>query len=358
MKKSLLLLAVMGAFANTASAQTSVTMYGLLDVGVVAERGGAAGNLTKLGSGIGSGSRLGFKGTEDLGGGLSALFVLENGFQADTGTLGQGGLLFGRQAFVGLSSNAAGTLTFGRQYTPHYLTTVFADPFSSGLAGDTKNLIQAVGSGGRMDNSIKYATPTLSGFSGELAYGMGEVAGDTGAGRQIGAVAGYSGGPLTVRLAYHNRNNDTATTRAANTRNTFLAATYNFPVAKVYAAYGVNKGPFSSPLRNATNPFGLLVAPTAASVTSDSNDMLLGVSVPFGPHTLLGSFIRKNDKTGANRDADQAAIGYRYAMSKRTDLYTSFARINNKNGSSYTVGNAIEGGSGDKAFNLGVRHTF
>jgi predicted porin len=357
MKKSLLALAVLGAFSHAASAQSAVTVYGLLDMAITAERGNAAGSVTKLSSGVGSGSRLGFKGTEDLGGGLSALFVLENGMQADTGALGQGGLLFGRQAFVGLGSGA-GTVTFGRQYAPHYLATVFADPFGSGFAGDTKNLIQAVGSSSRMENTVKYATPVLNGFNGDLAYGLGEVAGDNSAGRQIGASVGYTRGPVAVRFAHHNRNNDTATTKVDSTRNTLLAATYDFNVAKVFLAYGVNKGPFSSPLRNTANPFNLTVAPTAASVTADSNDTLLGVSVPFGVHTVMASYIRKNDKTVANRDADQWALGYRYALSKRTDLYTAYARINNKNGASYTVGNANDGGSGDKALNLGIRHAF
>jgi predicted porin len=311
-----------------------------------------------LSSGVSAGSRLGFKGTEDLGDGLSALFLLENGFQADTGTLGQGSLLFGRQAYAGLKGSF-GTVTLGRQYTPQYLTTSFADPFNNGSAGDSVNILQATGNAGsRMDNTVKYATPVLNGFSSEFAYGFGEVAGNVGAGRQIGASIGYAAGPLDVRLAHHNRNNDTATTSLASARNTLLAATYQFAVAKLHFAYGIDKGPFSSPLRNLANPYNYAVAPTAASVTTDSTDVLLGVTVPFGPHTLLASYIRKNDKTAANQDATQSALGYRYALSKRTDLYAAYARINNKNGASYTVGNAIEGGSGDKAFNLGIRHTF
>jgi predicted porin len=120
-----------------------------------------------------------------------------------------------------------------------------------------------------------------------------------------------------------------------------LGATYNFDVAKLHFAYGLNKGANSSP-----------------RPTTDSNDALVGVTVPFGPHTLLASAVRKNDKTAQNRDANQWGVGYRYALSKRTDLYTAYARIKNKNGVNYTVGSAIEPGSGDKAFNVGVRHTF
>lgn len=356
MKKSVLALAVLGTMAGTAFAQTSVTIYGIADVGFVAESGAAAGNVRKLTSGVASGSRLGFKGTEDLGGGMNALFLLENGFNADTGTLGQGGALFGRQAYVGLGGGF-GTVTLGRQYTPQYLTLAFADPFGTGMAGDAANIMPNTGNAAsRMDNAIKYVTPDLNGFSGELAYGFGEVNGNNTAGRQYGLAVGYKGGPLAVRLGYHNRNNDTATVSGTDTaKNTLLAGTYDFGVAKAHLAYGHNKGLNSSPLRNAGNPFGSLVAPVAST---DSRDALIGVTVPFGPHTVLASYIRKDDKTAANQDANQWAIGYRYALSKRTDLYTAYARIKNKNGAGYTVGSAIEAGSGDKAFNLGIRHTF
>jgi predicted porin len=360
MKKSVLILAVLGAFTNAASAQSSVTVYGVVDAGIVAEKGGAAGSVTKLSSGVASGSRLGFKGTEDLGSGLSASFVLENGFQLDTGAMGQGqNTIFGRQAFLGLGGTSFGTVTLGRQYTPHYLAVNFADPFGTGLAGDAVNILPNTGdASSRMNNTIKYATPNLSGFTGELAYGLGEVAGNNTAGRQYGASVGYAGGPFAVRLAYHNRNNLTALPPTNDTaKNTLLAATYNFDVVKVHFAYGVNKGTNSSPLRNAGNPYARVPA-TLARASNDSADVLLGVTVPFGPHTVLGSAIRKNDKTTFNQDATQWAVGYRYALSKRTDLYTAFARISNKNSASYTVGNAIEPGSGDKAFNLGVRHTF
>lgn len=349
MKKSVLALAVLGAFTGAASAQSAVTVYGVVDVGLVAEKGNPAGSVTKLTSGVASGSRLGFKGTEDLGGGLAASFVLESGFQADTGALGQAqpngaATLFGRQAFVGLGSSDAGTVTLGRQYTPHYLVLNFADPFGTGLAGDATNLVQSTGdAASRMNNAIKYATPNLAGFTAELAYGLGERNGDNSAGRQYGASLGYTVGPFAARLGYHNRNNLTATPTPTDTnaRNTLVAATYNLDVAKLHLAYGIDKGPNSS-----------------LKASTDSTDALAGVTVPIGPHTLLASFIRKNDKTSLNQDADQWGVGYRYALSKRTDLYSAYARIKNKNGAGYTVGSAIEAGSGDKAFNLGVRHTF
>ncbi|WP_395398982.1 porin [Pseudoduganella sp. UC29_106] len=151
---------------------SSVLMYGIVDMGLVRESGGTA-SVTKVTSGVESGSRLGFKGTEDLGDGMAAIFLLESGYQADTGAMGQGGLLFGRQAYVGLQSRA-GTVTLGRQYTPQYVAVVTADPFGSGTAGDTKNLMAATGnSASRMDNAVKYTSPTLQGAQLELVLRRG-----------------------------------------------------------------------------------------------------------------------------------------------------------------------------------------
>lgn len=358
MYKKILPAAALMLLAQSAWAQSNVTVYGTVDAGLSFENGSKDGKITKVTGGIESGSRLGFKGNEDLGGGNNALFVLESGIQADTGVSGQGGVLFGRQAFVGIGNNALGTVTLGRQYAPHYLAAVFADPFNSGTSADEKNLINAVSNGGRMDNSVKYASALFQGFSGELAYAAGEIAGHPTAARSLGAGLAYGAGALAVRLAYHDKSNDTATTSLSSARNTLLAANYTFQMAKLYLAYGVNKGPLSSTLRNATNPYGYLVAPVATAVTRDSTDSLLGLSVPLGPHTLLASWIRKDDKEKANQDADQFGLGYRYNLSRRTDVYAIYARMRNKNGASYTLGNASDGGSGDRAVNLGMRNTF
>ncbi|MGJ7916122.1 porin [Massilia sp. LXY-6] len=359
MKKTLVATAAtLATLVQPAWSQTNVTIYGLIDAGLSYESGNKAGSITKVTSGIESGSRLGFKGTEDLGGGSTALFVLESGVQVDTGASGQGGVLFGRQAFVGLGNKRIGTLTLGRQYAPEYLVAAFVDPFSSGTSADEKNLMNPVSTGGRMDNSIKYATPRWQGFSGELAYAAGEIAGHAQAGRALGFAIGYGNGPLELRLAYHDKSNDTATSSIGSARNTLLAATYAFSFAKLHLAYEMNKGPFSSTLRNETNPYGFAVPPTSSTATRDSTDTLAGLTVPLGPHTLLASWIHKNDKTGANQDADQFGLGYRYNLSLRTDVYAVYARMLNKNRASYTLGNASEGGTGDRAVNLGMRYAF
>jgi len=351
-----------GSFAAvTAHAQSNVTIYGIVDAGIVRETGGAAGDVTKVTSGIGSQSRIGFRGVEDLGGDLSAIFTLESGVKIDDGTLDSTNTLFNRQAFVGLKSKTLGTLTVGRQYNPLYnAMSQVADPFGAGYAGSIKNLFPAGGVNTRVSNAIVYQTPSFSGFTVDGLYALGEQAGDNTAGRLFSVGLAYTGNGLNVRLVHSNRNNDTAatgTTAAVNRddgKNTLLAANYDFKVVKLFAAYEWDKGPNSAPIPVA-NAYGLKVAPTAST---DSNDALIGLTAPLGNGTVMASYMNKNDKTRFNQDAHQWAVGYSYALSKRTSAYTAYAKIKNKNGAGYTVGNNNEAGSGDAAFNLGLRHTF
>lgn len=329
MKKSFLALAVLGAFAGAANAQTNVSIYGIVDAGLVREFGTGPSTL-KLTSGVRNGSRLGFKGTEDLGGGLSAVFQLENGFNTDTGTMGQGGLLFGRQAYVGLSSKSAGTVTFGRQYAPIFLSQDSIDPFGTGLAGALTNVM---GTAVRVNNAIKYSSMNVAGFSADVMYGLGEVAGNTSASRTIGLGLNYANGPVAVTLAHNNANNATDTNK---TKLTLLGGTYDLGVAKLHAGFQSEKD----------------------DAALDARDWLLGASAPVGAGSVMASYIRRNDRTAANNDADQIALGYVYNLSKRTNLYTSIARIKNDNAAAFTVGNATEGGSTNKAFNVGVQHRF
>lgn len=335
MKNSLIVFTVLGTLTGAASAQTSLTIYGVVDAGIVSERGGTAGSTTKLTSGVQSGSRLGFKGMEDLGGGLFAKFVVESGFGLDDGRMGQSdasapnGRLFGRQAYVGLGGRW-GELTFGRQYTPHYLALEQVDPFGTGLAGDSTNLMSTVM---RMDNTVKFSTPAWGGFVGEVAYGFGETPGDNKSNRQVGAGVGYANGPLVLKLAHHRAEDALGIDQV---RNTLVGGRFDFGMAAASLGVGMNRG-----LGDAK-----------------SRDYMLGVTVPVGAGSFLASYIRKDDRTLANSDANQWALGYTYALSKRTNLYTSFARINNDPGAAYTVGNASEAGTGDKAFNIGLRHKF
>jgi predicted porin len=337
MKKTLLTLAVLGTVSTvgTAAAQTNVSIYGIVDAGLVRESGGPAGSLLKLTSGIANGSRIGLRGVEDLGGGLSAFFTLENGFNADTGTLGQGGLLFGRQAFAGLEG-AWGNLRLGRQYTPIDTLAGTTDPFGIGTAGRLTNVF-AAGYVSRVNNMVRYGTPLVNGFSGDLSWGLGETPGNSAANRYVGVSAGYAAGPLYVRLAFQESNNPAANGSA---RNSALGVTYNFGPATAHFAWGCNK------------------TDAGGAVLLDTVDAMLGISVPTTSGKLLASYTRRDDRSALNRDAAQFGLGYLHFLSKRTTLYTALGRIDNRNGAAYTVGGAIETGSGDRAWNLGLRHLF
>jgi predicted porin len=333
--KSLAAILSLSAAAGIAGAQDNIQIYGSIDAGLTFERGGAAGSVNKLATGVTGGNRLGFRGTEDLGGGLDAHFVLENGYLVDTGTLGQGGLLFGRQAYVGIKGNF-GTVNLGRQYSPHFYALGFvADPFGSGLSGQANNVMDQDTI--RTNNALLYATPAFGGVSADLMYAPGEVAGDNSLGRTLGGSLKYAAGSLNLILAHHNRNG--ATAGVAKTKNTLLAGTYDFGTFKLHAAVGKNEGP-------------------ASLGSPDNREALIGATIPFGASKVLLSYIRKDDRTAANVDARQFGIGYTYNLSKRTYLYAAYATISDNRGLLYKVGNASDLGTGDKAFNLGVRHNF
>lgn len=362
MKKTLIAAAALAAVAAAASAQaqTAVTIYGIMDAGILRESGGSAGTVTKVGSGIGSASRIGFRGTEDLGGGMTALFTLENGTKIDTGEVDAAGTIFNRQAFVGIKGKA-GMVTVGRQYTPwHQALAQVGDPFSTGYAGGSKNVFPDFGANVRTSNTVMYTTPVVGGFVGDIAWGMGEQIGSNKAGRNIGASIGYSQGPLNVRLAYNNKNSDVAASPGVtpvvrgNASNKLIAANYDFKVVKTYVAFSVDKGFNAAPLGNANNPYGFR-RPTAST---DGNEVLVGVVAPVGPGNVIATVMRKDDQTSFDQDARSWGIGYLYSLSKRSTIYTVYGHTVNKNGAGYTVANNTDAGTGDRAFNLGVRHTF
>lgn len=339
MKKSLLAIAALGAFAGAASAQTNVTIYGLVDMAIQHENDGAK-TTTGLDSGEFYGSRIGFKGSEDLGGGLKVNFQLENGFGADDGKLGQGGRLFGRQAWVGMSG-AFGSVNAGRQWAPIFLVADNIDPFDAGLTSgkagqstSTGGMLGIFGTAFRIDNSVVYTTPSLNGFSGSLAYAFGEQAGSTSANRQIGLSAAYENGPVYAGVALHNAND-----AAGNaSKQTLVGGTYNFGVAKAAVAYQKN---------------------TSDLNTVDNKNWMIGVTVPVGAAgNVLASYIRSTDNTVATANkGTQWALGYTYDVSKRTTLYTSYSR-NSNDANSNIGGLAAANGLTDTLFNVGVRHKF
>lgn len=330
MKKLAMAVAVFGLSSGAALAQSNVTIYGVADAGIVYEGAAPAGSVTRVSSGIASGSRLGFKGKEDLGNGLSAHFVIENGYSIDTGAAGQGGLVFGRQAVVGLSGGF-GTVSLGRQYSPFYkVLRDVADPFEIGLAGTATNVIAGYT---RVDNMAEYVSPSLAGFTVDLAYGAGETAGDNAYNRSTGATLSYTLQGLTVALSQHRKENATATDHV---RSTMLVVKYNI------GAYTLN----------------VAQVDTAGLAGADSKDTLLGGSVTLGNDKVLASYILHDASGANNRDARQWALGYFHTLSKRSDLYAGYGRISNRNGATFTVGNATDTGTGRTGFNLGMRHRF
>lgn len=349
--------ACVACFTCGAQAQSAVDIYGVLDAGVVTERGCDGCARNKVSPGMASGSRLGLKGREALGEQLTAVFGMEAGILNDSGMSDQNGRLFGRQAYIGLDSRL-GALTVGRHYNPQYLTlTDVADPFKGGLAGNAGNLMGYTAK--RYDNAIKYMTPSSRGLSASALYSFGESPYSSATNRAYGAMLGYAKGPVTLSVAHQRKNNfieASGTLPAVDTsaRNTLVAANFNFGPATAFAAYGINKGPGSSPWDPA-NPYGAL---GLMATSANSRDALLGLAVPFGGATFLASYIHKDDRDVRNRDARQIAVGITYSLSRRTDLYSSYAKIRNLNGAAYTVGNASDAGRGDTAFNFGLRHAF
>ncbi|AKU20898.1 porin [Massilia sp. NR 4-1] len=316
--------------AGGAGAQTNITVYGSMDLGIVHESGGPKAAGWTVQSGVEAGSRLGFKGTENLGGGLQALFVLESGIAGDTGGSRPGGLAFGRQTLVGLSGGF-GTVKLGRQFNLLTYALMDVDPFGGGHEGAYSNIMF---SDFRTSNGIYYTTPTMQGFKASLTYAPGETPGNSKAKRETGLALEYQRGPLFAVFAHRTLEDATGSSR---NKVSFAGATYQVGAFKGALGYAVNKDP---------------------AMAMDSRDLIVGATCEHGPSTYLVSWIRHNDRSGLDQDANQAAIGYTFALSKRTDLYSSYSRINNKNGAPFTVGNAIEVGSGKRGFAAGINHKF
>ncbi|BBB65139.1 porin [Undibacterium sp. YM2] len=352
MKKSIFALALMGAFSGAAFAQSTVTIYGVVDVGFQSlDNGTPAGRFNKIQSGQEAGSRIGFKGVEDLGGGLKANFVLEQGVQVDTGESDQG-RTFGRRSTVGLSGDF-GAVDFGRDKSPTLKYFDNFDPFGSALInnGNGVRALYFVGgsatvagvnanSTGRVSNSVFYYTPgNLSGFSAAAQYGFGEAAGDNSAGRSLGLTLGYKVDALEVGFNYLKDNAQDAKLFTNAKKGVSVAASYDFGVAKPVFIY----------------------QKTTDDLTLEKKAYTLAVTVPVDANSkVFAGFTQLKNSTPFNAtsqvgDAKQIAIAYNYALSKRTDLYTAFARLTQDANSKELA--AVNGAS-VKEFTAGVRHQF
>ncbi|XAH22688.1 porin [Xylophilus sp. GW821-FHT01B05] len=347
MKKSLIALAVLAA-SGSAMAQSSVTLFGIVDAAVSRVAGNGAGNRVGLSTGSNSASRLGFRGTEDLGGGLAASFWLEGALSTDTGTAQ--GLSFQRRSTVSLSGNF-GEVRLGRDYAPTYWNVTNFDPFGTRGVGQFLGA-DTFGATIRNNNSVGYFLPAnLGGFYGQAQYAFGEASStavNDKAGNYLGARVGYANGPLNVAVALGQWKQyvGTSTTTANNDlRLANLGASYDFGVAKVLGYIGQE---------NVKN---------GVVGNSKANSYLLGATAPLGAGELRASVARFDLKDSSN-DFTKFAIGYGYNLSKRTQVYTTVAFLKNKGNGVRSVaddGLAATGttpGGKSNGFDVGLRHSF
>lgn len=320
-----------------AQAQSGPTVFGVVDTGVVSTRIGAA-RTTSMDSGIILGSRVGFRGNEDLGGGTRALYTLEMGLNNDTGALGQGGLGFGRQAFVGLSNPRFGRLTMGRHYSVLH-TTLSAYTEGGLIWGHALNYFRD-GTVLRLDNSLRYESPDFAGLSFKLMKAFGEQAGSTG--NVINPSVDYRRGTVKVGASFMQRHKTAANTE----RYTTVGGSYDF-------------GPVSASLAYYTLRDDL---PQATSLARNAYE--ISAAVPLGTNVLWLAYGQARGRARADTGASSLSLRYDYVLSKRTRLYTGYSIIRNDSGASFTVNSASNAGPAVPAGNrvaqaiAGVSHSF
>lgn len=332
MKKSILALALLGAFSGAAMAQSSVTIYGIVDAGIAYKDAGA-GKVTSLDSGLNSTSRLGFKGTEALSGGLKANFNLELKLSTDNGSNDTN--LFARGAWVGFSGDDFGQVNFGRHKALTYIYGAAIDPFMDGLLGKTDLMFKI---NNVRDNSVTYISNSMSGFSVAGQYGFGEKAGNATANRVTSIAASYVNGPINANVVWDDVK-DTNGNRAVAGGKLLAGVSYDFGGFKLHGMYEENKGSVSL-----TN-----LAETKEQL------YVIGATIKDGNNTFMTSYTDSKVKTAVSSDSNRFALGYTYDLSKRTNLYTSVARVSNE---SKVKTLADVNGATARLFNVGIRHKF
>lgn len=424
MKTKFLAAVIATCFAAPVLAQSSVTIYGIADAGLMKQ----SGQTLRVVSGIADGSRIGFKGSEDIGGGYKAIFTLEARVELDTGsqkptllsdqqglylTKGMGafpapvlgairrafqvpgsaavnpeGALFDRQSFVGLIT-PVGAVMLGRMYTPGYEVFAAADAFETGTAGTWGGItggtsgFTALGADIRSQKSIQYRIATPKGIGGSLMYG-GRNSGYLGRYNKFyGIAATYKANGWDVGIG-HNRGYDQNDNLSLVTST--IGGSYVMGDFKLFAGYHDQRNRNSVLLRDYIGGYDAQVAPalapfgaaTAAALRNvfvtnitrntqvDAASYQLGLHYRIGAGRVMASVAHQNDRTEtSNSDATLFALGYDYNLSKRTDLYTVVAQINNKNDAQYIPGAAGSPGGFTKvpgergrAYQIGVRHRF
>ena len=333
--KTTLLAAAALLAAGAAQAQSNVTLYGLLDVGLNHYKAGSssgAGNVWKLNDGVVNGlngSRWGIRVSEDLGGGLKANAVAEAGLSADTGALGQGGLAFGRQVFVGLSSASMGELRLGRQYILSDSTMGLSNPFGNALVNNpgtgVTNATRALPfwlNAPRANNVVQLATPNLGGMVASAQLAPGEGTAD----RFHGVKLGYGGGPLNVAVAYEW--NKSRSTGDNTNKSLTVGANYNFGPLKLLGGIQRNEDLTTTAGNGAFTGGNLIVTRSGGSFTADeTNGYTIGVEAPVGAFTLGANYtgVKYENSAGSSATLGKVAAAARYGLSKNTFLYTGIS---------------------------------
>ncbi|WP_075793614.1 porin [Massilia putida] len=370
MKTCMIAIAAAAFAAGACHAQTSkVTIYGKLNVDLESVKAGGA-STTRV---TNNSSLIGFRGEEDLGGGLRALFQIENSVSLDTGA----GTIAGRNSGVGLRSNY-GTLIMGQWDTPYKAMTIRLDPFTNKtiaaygdvLYGDASKTAANAANRNSFDrrqrNVIEYWSPNVAGFSGQLAYGVNEEKGTCAVAcnpKLWSLAGGYEKGPLFLSAAYE-QHDQYANTATARTRDRA------FKVGGAYIFGSTTVSAMAERLRYSGNlaATGLPKTFKAGAAQEATLDTLwLGMTHRIGAGTLrlaLGeSRDLKLDRGGApDTDARYVALGYGYALSKRTEAYAMLVKIKNgANSRNDFALNSIDGvtnGASPQGVGLGMTHSF
>lgn len=341
------------ALAGTAHAQGSVTLYGVVDAGLLytsktldSQTGQNAGKQFSLIDSGSAPSQFGLKGEEDLGGGVKAEFRLESGISVANGGLGiSNGNFFGRQAWVGLNSNY-GEIKAGLQFSPFFLALYRIDPrntstFGSGAVIYVDNVLAT---GVFNSNAVSYTSPVIAGFQASVLYALGGEAGNFAAGRQYSADLKYDNGTLMIDAAFYNGNSGgTGQTPIPTTVEFFgrmLGISYKISALTIKASFSSYKvaGSFSNNVYGGGLEYYVTPALDLTSgvwYTTDRNDS--------SNHSILGS------------------IGTQYSLSKATSLYTQIGVVNNHGAmnTGLSINGALFGAVGTTfGVDVGIRHTF
>ena len=349
MKKSLLAAAALTAFVGAASAQSSVTLFGIVDLAARNVNNGSGGSLKTVSPNGQGSSRLGFRGIEYLGGGLKAGFWLEGDLSLDTGggpTAGNGNTAnsqtWQRRSTVSLMGSF-GEVRMGRDYVPTFTNTSTYDIWSYQGVSTIANVRGAfLGSGGagtavRANNTISYFLPTLGGAYGQVTVAAGEGAQAT-ANKYTGARLGYAAGPLNVSAAYGKTDKISGLTMIDDLKTVSIGGSYSLGFATVLAAY--EKSDYSTSYQKLGTVAGL---------------------IPIGAGTIKLSYT----KAGSNVSTYQAKLlgaGYVYDLSKRTSLGLGYGRVDNGPGGKFTAsGNGpagLKAGETSTGYDVSIIHKF